>query len=173
MGPPDVSHLSPEEVAVPKKKPEAIEELKSQAQKIWLAGLGAFAEAEKKSDKLFRSLVKKGKKYETTVRDPLERASESMKGSLASATSQASKSFKEVETMIERGVASAMKRAGIASQDEVAKLRKEVANLTKALEKSRKKAAKGAKKKAAAKAGKAASTARETSGTTKRTKKKA
>ena len=106
------------------------------------------------------------------MRKPLERASESMRGSLASATSQATKSFKEVETMVERGVASAMKRAGIASQDEVQKLRKEVARLTKALEKSRKKAGKEAKKKAAAKAGTGASTSRKTSATRKRTKTK-
>ena len=47
-----------------KKKGDRIEDLKTSMEKVWLAGLGALSQAEKQGDKLFKSLVKRGKKYE-------------------------------------------------------------------------------------------------------------
>lgn len=142
---------------MPKKNPERLENLKSQAQRIWLAGLGAFAEAEKKGDKLFRSLVKKGKKYEIAVREPIGNAGEALSGSVEAARNQAGKTFKELELAIDRRVAATMQRFGVASRDEVEKLEKEIASLKKALKKSavgpsKTKAKKKAKAQAKAKA---------------------
>ena len=50
-----------------RKKSTAAEmkaEIKANASKVWLAGLGALATAEEEGGKLFRGLVKKGETYE-------------------------------------------------------------------------------------------------------------
>ena len=40
------------------------EEIKANAEKVWMAGLGALATAEEEGGKLFRGLVKKGESFE-------------------------------------------------------------------------------------------------------------
>ena len=50
-----------------KKKDDALHAVKTSANKVWLAGLGALAQAGKQGDKLFKTLVKKGKKYEDLI----------------------------------------------------------------------------------------------------------
>lgn len=111
-----------------KKKTDPFTELKTSAEKVWLAGLGALAEAEKRGDKLFKSLVKKGKKYEDVLPD----ASDALKDSVSSAKSQANVAWRDLETLFDRQVHRAMKRMGVASQDEVNALKKEIAKLKKA-----------------------------------------
>jgi poly(hydroxyalkanoate) granule-associated protein len=116
-----------------KSKGTSIESLRASTRRIWLAGLGALAEAEKKGDELFRSLVKQGEKYEDVLRVPVERASGALKESVKTATTKASSTFHELEEAIDRRIAVTMKRAGLASREEVESLRREVARLEKRL----------------------------------------
>ncbi|HXV61423.1 MAG TPA: phasin family protein [Vicinamibacteria bacterium] len=97
--------------------------------KIWLAGLGALAEAEEQGDKFFKSLVKKGRAYEPTLKEPFESVGEAFRSSVDAASNKASEGFKELEGAIDRALTSAMKKAGIASRKEVEALRKEVVKL--------------------------------------------
>ena len=139
-----------------KKKKDALEELKASAEKVWLAGLGALAQAEKQGDKLFRALVKRGKKYD----ELLPAAGDAVKDSVAAAKKQANTTFQELEKALDRQVEKAMKRAGLATKSEVDALRKEVTKLKKAAKSGRSSGKKtstkkkgAAKKKTAAKKG--------------------
>ena len=49
------------------------DEIKANASKVWLAGLGALATAEEEGGKLFRGLVKKGEQYEKKGKSQLDR----------------------------------------------------------------------------------------------------
>lgn len=123
--------------------------LAASARKVWLAGLGALAEAEDRGDKFFKALVKKGKNVEPAFQEPFEAAGETLKESVAAARSSASKGVKELEGVIDRAVASAMKKAGLASSKDVEALRKEIAKLKREAKKSAasKRGNKGAKSK--------------------------
>lgn len=114
-------------------KNSSIESLRSSTRRIWLAGIGALAEAEKKGDELFHSLVKQGEKYEEVLRVPVEKASGALKESVKTASTKASSTFREIEEALDRSIAAAMKRAGLASREEVESLRREVARLEKRL----------------------------------------
>jgi poly(hydroxyalkanoate) granule-associated protein len=132
-----------------KKKADRLEDLKATAEKVWLAGLGALAQAEKQGDKLFKSLVKKGKRYDELI--PL--AGDAVKGSVMTAKKQANEAFQGMEAAFDRQVKAAVKRAGLARKADVDALKKEVAQLKKASKSPKKKAAtkKATKKKPASK----------------------
>lgn len=130
-----------------KRTKDPIEELKSSAERVWLAGLGALAEAEKRGDKLFKELVRKGKNYEDLLPD----AGESLKDSVDSARKQANLAWKDFESVFDEKVQGAMSRMGVARQSEVDALKQEVERLRKARRASAKKAPKKkAKKRSAA-----------------------
>ncbi len=52
---------------------QVTERVKESASQIWLAGLGAYAKAEKEGTKLFEVLVRDGEKLENKTRDFVER----------------------------------------------------------------------------------------------------
>jgi poly(hydroxyalkanoate) granule-associated protein len=136
------------------KKPETspFEDLRTATRKIWLAGLGALAEAEKRGDELFQTLVKSGEKYEPTLTEPMGKAGETVRESMKAAATKASSTFRELETALDRQVGAAMKRVGLASRDEIDSLKREVARLRKTVEEARASARPRAKKRAAKKA---------------------
>jgi poly(hydroxyalkanoate) granule-associated protein len=127
-----------------KEKNSAVEGLR----KIWLAGLGALAEAERKGDAVFQTLVASGEKYHDSWREPVERAGESVRESVASARDRASAAFQDLESALDRQVAAAMKRVGVASRADVAALKAEITRLSKAVEKTPKKKTTGKARKA-------------------------
>ncbi|MGH9318955.1 MAG: phasin family protein [Vicinamibacteria bacterium] len=110
------------------------EDLKSSARKIWLAGLGAISEAEKRGDEIFQNLVDKGEEYEDVLKEPVGKAGGAFRQSVETAKTKASSTLRELETVVERQVAAAMKRVGVASRDEVQSLRAEIQRLKKELE---------------------------------------
>ena len=110
-----------------KTKDDRLADLKTSFEKVWLAGLGALAQAEKQGDKLFKTLVKKGKKYEVLI--PV--AGEAVKGSVKAAQKQANDAFQGMEAAFDRQVKAAMKRAGLASKKDIDALKKEIAGLKK------------------------------------------
>ena len=110
-----------------KNKDDRIEDLKTSFEKVWLAGLGALAQAEKQGGKLFKTLVKKGKKYEVLI--PI--AGDAVKDSVKTARKQANDAFRGMEAAFDRQVKAAMKRSGVATKKDVEALKKEIASLKK------------------------------------------
>jgi poly(hydroxyalkanoate) granule-associated protein len=110
--------------------------------RIWLAGLGALAEAEKKGDELFRTLVAEGKKYEDVWREPVGKAGAAVRESVESAKRTASSTFRDLEATMDRQVAAAMKRLGVATHEDIQALRREISKLSKTVETEKKSARK-------------------------------
>jgi poly(hydroxyalkanoate) granule-associated protein len=120
-----------------KGKTDAFERLSASARRIWLAGLGAIAEAEKRGDEIFENLVERGESYEKNLKEPLGKATGAVRESVSSAKSKATSAFQDLEGIVDRKVASAMKSMGLATRAEVEALRKEVERLKKAEAKKR------------------------------------
>jgi poly(hydroxyalkanoate) granule-associated protein len=115
-----------------KRETDAFERLSASARRIWLAGLGAVAEAEKRGDEIFESLVESGESYEETLKEPIGKARGAFRDSVSTAQSKASSALHDLEGLVDRKVAAAMKTMGLASRAEVQSLRKEVERLKKA-----------------------------------------
>lgn len=130
-----------------KKDTDAFKRLSASARRIWLAGLGAIAEAEQRGDEIFESLVESGEGYEKTLKEPIGKASGAFKESVSTAKSKASSALGDLERIVDEKVAAAMKTMGLASRAEVESLRREVERLKKAP------ATRPAKKKSARKKG--------------------
>jgi poly(hydroxyalkanoate) granule-associated protein len=107
----------------PSKLPEGTQQ---SAQEIWLAGLGAFAKAQKDGENAFQKLVQDGvsmqKKNQEDAQRKLAEATEKM-------TALASGNFGKLEGIFEDRVARALKQLGVPTADEVQALRDEVAAL--------------------------------------------
>src|SRR3990172_7097537 len=115
-----------------KEKTDAFERLSATARRIWLAGLGAIAEAEERGDEIFETLVESGESYEKTLKEPIGKASGALQESVSTAKSKATSALSDLERLVDRQVAAAMKTMGLASRAEVDSLRKEVERLKKA-----------------------------------------
>jgi poly(hydroxyalkanoate) granule-associated protein len=115
-----------------KKETDSFEKLSASARRIWLAGLGAIAEAEKRGDEIFESLVESGEGYEKNLKEPIGKARGAVEDTVQTAKSKASSALNELERLVDRQVAQAMKRMGLASRAEVESLRREVERLEKA-----------------------------------------
>ena len=116
-----------------KKEDDRLEDLKNSFAKVWLAGLGALAQAEKQGGRFFKTLVKKGKKYEELI--PV--AGDAVKDSVKAARKQANDAFQGMEAAFDRQVKAAMKRAGLASKKDIDALKKEIASLKKSAKSTR------------------------------------
>lgn len=110
-----------------KEKSEVFQSLADSINKVWKAGLGALSEAEKQGDQLVQTLVEKGKHYE----DLVPAAEDAVKDSLSAAKEQAARGVANIEAAIDRQIDRAIQRAGLAKQEEIDALKKEVARLKK------------------------------------------
>ena len=124
-----------------KKKTKAAakkNELTESVHRIWLAGLGAFATAEEEGSKLFQSLVTRGKKYERTIKKPVDKAAanltDTVKGTVKEVRGRAGKTMKKIERTFDEQVDAALHRIGVPTRKEIAALSRKVDRLTRSLE---------------------------------------
>ena len=97
--------------------------VRESASQIWLAGLGAFAMAQKEGLKMFESLVEEGEKIqEKTKAEADER--------LADARARASGAWDKLEQVFEDRVARALHSLNVPSRKDVDVLTQRVAELT-------------------------------------------
>ena len=129
-----------------KKKKTQKTELKDSFHQVWLAGLGALATAEEEGGKLFQSLVTRGKKYERTIKKPVDQAAanltDTVKGTVKDVRGRAGKTVKKIEQAFDDQIDTALHRIGVPTRKEIAALSRKVEKLTKALEGKSKPAAK-------------------------------
>lgn len=130
--------------------------VKEQAQQIWLAGLGAFSKAQQEGSKAFEKLVNDGitlqRKAQTTAEEKLAEATDKVTQAAHQFNARATGQWDKLENIFEDRVAKALYRLGIPSADDLAALQARIAALEAQLGKSAKAstAAKRAKPKASA-----------------------
>ncbi len=98
-------------------------ELKESAQRIWLAGLGAFAVAEQEGSKMFNTLVERGKEWEAEGRGRVDEVREK-------ARSKVGGRFEDIEGKIDARITDALHRFGVPTRDEIRELSRRVEELT-------------------------------------------
>ena len=120
--------------------------VKEQAQQIWLAGLGAFAKAQQDGTKAFEKLVSDGitmqRKVHTTAEEKLAEATQKATQAAHTLSERATGQWGKLEGIFEERVAKALHSLGLPSAAEMKALHERVAGLEAQL---------GAKQKVAAK----------------------
>lgn len=99
---------------------QVAERVKESANQIWLAGLGAYAKAEKEGTKLFEVLVRDGEKLESKTRDFVERQLTTARDQVTAARdkvdevkARATGSWGKVEKAFDERVSNALHRLDI------------------------------------------------------------
>lgn len=119
----------------------ALDEVKTYARKIWLAGLGAYTKVGQEGSEYFQELVKAGQTVETKGKKVVSEKLEAANAEIDEAKSEVS-TFKgkvelqldKVEKAFDSRVASALNRIGIPSKHDVETLSAKLDELTALLE---------------------------------------
>lgn len=112
------------------------------AQKIWLAGLGAFERAKAEGPKMFEVLVEQGKGLAERARGAADQALQSVREGASGAGGR----FDKLEQVFEDRVSKSLGRLGVMTRAEVAVLSKQVASLTEEVRSMMRGGARGASK---------------------------
>jgi poly(hydroxyalkanoate) granule-associated protein len=131
----------PPEGGRPGTQGQAREAVVDALRQVWLAGLGALATAGEQGERLFQSLVDKGKEFEPTVYEHSKKAAHEMKHA-ASETGSWLKELAEkighgagkAEAAFDEKVTASLRRMGFVTKEEVAELSQKVEELTARLE---------------------------------------
>ena len=126
--------------------------VKESAQQIWLAGMGAFANAREEGTKVFEALVKEGmslqKKTHGIAEDKISEVTGKMTAMAGTVSAKAGQNWDKLESIFEARTAKAMNKLGVPTAKDVDALAKRVDALAAAVAKL----SKTAPAKAAAKA---------------------
>jgi poly(hydroxyalkanoate) granule-associated protein len=122
-------------------------QLRESAEQVWLAGLGALATAEEEGGKAFKGLVRKGKRYQKSLKKPVGDAKKTVEGTVEDVRGRAGKTWKKVEETFDSQVTVALHRLGVPTRKEITDLTLRVEALTRKLEGGPAKAKKPATKK--------------------------
>ena len=96
--------------------------VRSSAQQIWQAGLGAFAKAQEEGGRVFSKLVKEGTQFQQRAEDKVADVSDSV-GKLADGVGKhASGSWDKLEQVFEERVARALATIGVPTQHDIVAL---------------------------------------------------
>ena len=119
----------------------ALDDVKTYARKIWLAGLGAYAKVGSEGGEYFKELVKtgqhvesKGKKVALEQLDAANSQIDQVTSNIASVKGRVEVQLDKVEKAFDTRVASALNRIGIASKHDVETLSAKLEGLTALLE---------------------------------------
>jgi poly(hydroxyalkanoate) granule-associated protein len=146
--------------------------VRTSAQQIWQAGLGAFAKAQEEGGKVFTKLVKEGtdlqKRTQKLAEDKVSDVTGTVTKMADGVSKQATGSWDKLETVFEERVARALTSIGVPTQKDIQLLTQRVEQLSKAVaELSGKKSAPLAKASAKAAPAKASAKAAPTKATAK------
>ncbi|OEZ83618.1 poly(hydroxyalcanoate) granule associated protein (phasin) [Janthinobacterium sp. HH106] len=125
--------------------------VRSSAQQIWQAGLGAFAKAQEEGGRVFSKLVKEGTEFQKRAEDKVADVSGSVSKLADGVGKQASGSWDKLEQVFEERVARALATIGVPMQNDIAALHAKIDALSVQVAALSGKAAPAAKPKAVAK----------------------
>ena len=103
------------------------------AQKIWLAGLGAFARAQDEGGKVFSTLVEQGKEIEKKTRQVAGKAVENAKAQASETMGKAAGKWDKFEQVFEDRVHRSLNRLGVVTSNDVENLTRQVNELSESL----------------------------------------
>jgi len=99
------------------------------AQKIWLAGLGAFARARTEGDKLFDVLVEQGKTLRLRSQKAADLAMKNVRTQADATLSSAQGKWDKLEQVFEDRVSKSLNRLGVLTSKDVDDLARQVSDL--------------------------------------------
>ena len=99
------------------------------AQKIWLAGLGAFARARTEGDKLFDVLVEQGKGLRAKTEQAADTALRTVRSQADAKIANAQGQWDKLEQVFEDRVSRSLNRLGVLTSKDVDELARQVADL--------------------------------------------
>ena len=105
---------------------DAAKALADSAQRIWLAGLGAFERARTEGPRMFDALVEQGKTLGGRAREAADQALRNMRDTASGAT----QGFDRLEQVFEERVSRSLGRLGVLTRAEVNDLSEQVRDLT-------------------------------------------
>ena len=118
--------------------PEMSEKVKDQAQQIWLAGLGAFANAQEEGAKTFERLVKDGvemqRKTQEVAEEKLNEMSHRMQDLAGDLSERAGSQWGRLEGIFEERVAKALSRLNVPTASEISALKSQLDELQASLD---------------------------------------
>lgn len=111
--------------------------VRTSAQQIWQAGLGAFAKAQEEGGKVFAKLVKDGTDLQKRTRhlaeDKVSGVTDTVTKMAESVSKQAAGSWDKLEQVFEDRVSRSLSSLGVPSQKDIQKLTKRVEELSKSV----------------------------------------
>ena len=96
--------------------------VRSSAQQIWQAGLGAFAKAQEEGGRVFSKLVQEGTEFQKHAEDKVADVGDSVSKLADGVGKQASGSWDKLEQVFEERVARALATIGVPMQNDIAAL---------------------------------------------------
>ena len=99
------------------------------AQKIWLAGLGAFARARTEGDKLFDLLVEQGQAIRSKSGKAADQALKNVRSQAEDTLSTAQGKWDKLEQVFEDRVSRSLNRLGVLTSKDVDELARQVSDL--------------------------------------------
>ena len=125
-------------VATKPSEKQLTDSIMDYARKIWLAGLGAFSNAEKEGGKLFETLVQRGEKFEAQSRKKAEGKIKDVKGEVKGKVEEikdtASDTWNKLEKVFQKRVARALHRLGVPNRNDVKDLSKQLDSVQQAIQ---------------------------------------
>lgn len=125
----------PNETATPEQH-ALLEAVRNSAQQIWQAGLGAFAKAQQDGSAMFDKLVRDGSELHRLTQflpDGGAAIADKVTSLAGNVGKQATGSLDKLEKIFEDRVARALRGLGVPSQDDIERLRAEIAVLKAAI----------------------------------------
>lgn len=107
--------------------------VRTSAQQIWQAGLGAFAKAQEEGGRVFSKLVKEGTELQKRAEDRVSDVTGTVTKMADGVSKQASGSWDKLEQVFEDRVARALGKIGVPTQKDIQELSKRVEQLSKAV----------------------------------------
>jgi len=105
------------------------DDLKDSAHKIWLAGLGALAAAEKEGAKVFNRLVERGREVESKGKVDFKEQVDNAKVKVDQAKSKVGDVVEDWTAKLDEAVTSTLHRLGVPTREEIRTLTQRVEEL--------------------------------------------
>ncbi|MCB1777222.1 MAG: phasin family protein [Candidatus Competibacteraceae bacterium] len=112
----------------------AVANIHESANRIWLAGLGAFSRNQEEGEKLFQALVKEGEQVEKRAKEMTETKVEETRGKVVELQGKATQQFGRLEELFQERVAQVLHRLGVPTQEDIQEVSRRVEELNQSVQ---------------------------------------